>query len=62
MGLGCMAGFSTLPSVSAPRLLGSSTALEKMGRDTWKGELRKKLRPHREKERRLDIYSHLVQM
>lgn len=43
MGLGCIAGLSTLPSVNAPRLLGNSTALAKMDRHTRKGELSKKL-------------------
>lgn len=39
VGLGCIAGLSTLPSVNAPRLLGNSTALAKMDRHTRKGEL-----------------------
>lgn len=34
VGVGCIAGLSTLPSVSAPRLLGNTTAWVKMNRNT----------------------------
>lgn len=41
MGLGCMTGLSTLPSVNAPRLLGSTTVSIK--REKKMGEVEKLL-------------------